>query len=88
MRLKVGSLLTSHYNLIDKTTGEKLYEVHYADDKKGIYHTHEFETRHKNIGIRMDVDDYVTFIKKANIELVGKNKFFKLLKKVINKFTK
>jgi len=88
MILKVGNLLAGHYNVIDKTTEEKLNEVQYADDKKGIYHTYEFEIRHKNIGIRMFTDDYITFIKKGNIELVGKNKFFRLLKKVINKFQK
>ena len=88
MRLSTNNFLSRFYNLIDKTTEEKLNEVQYADDKKGIYHTYEFEIRHKNIGIRMFTDDYITFIKKGNIELVGKNKFFRLLKKVINKFQK
>jgi len=88
MRLSTNNFLSRFYNVIDKITGDKLTKIHYADDVIGIYHTYEFETRHKNIGIRMNVGDYITFIKKGNIELVGKNKFFKLLKKVINKFTK
>lgn len=88
MVLIVNSHLAGFYNVIDKTSKEKLHEVQYVDDKKGVYHTYKLENKHRNIGIRMINGEYVTFIKQGNIELVGKNIWFRLLKKVIDKFNK
>jgi hypothetical protein len=82
MRLSVSNFLSRFYDVIDKKTNKKIDFVQFADDKTGIYHTYKFESRHKNIGIRMNIENYFLFIKKGNIELTGKNKFFRLIKKV------
>jgi hypothetical protein len=88
MKLTNNSFLSSYYDVIDKSKNERLQYVQYADDKKGIYHTFKFENRHKNIGIRMNTGDYILFMKRGNIELRGKNKFFRLLKIVCDRLIK
>ena len=81
---EAGTFLGSHYDVIDKKSGQRISLVQWADDKMGIYEklicdeNGELKERYDNINKKWVLD--TEFIK-AEIELVGKNIFFKLLKK-------
>jgi len=90
MKLKVGSYLSRFYDVIDKETGKRIPLVQYANDKKGLYLTliqgeDGIKQCFNCIKEEYIPDEELVF---KNIELVGKNKFFKLLKKVIDKIQK
>ena len=83
MFLKVGDLLANYYDVIDKDTGEKIHLVQKADDKSGIYETlilNEDGSLKQHLDKTKNEFILDTEIKKGNIELRGKNLFFKLLK--------
>jgi len=84
MKLKLGSILSSHYNVIDNITGNKLKEIFFVDDKIGIYKTYELSNPGKCIGLKINVDEYIEFTKRHFIKLEGKNILFKFIKKVLD----
>lgn len=88
MKLSASSFLGRFYDVIDCNTNKKLEKIFYTDDKLGHFKSYEYHQGFKNLGIKIDTVDYLEFFQKGNIKLVGKNLFFKLLKKVIDKIQK
>jgi len=87
MFLSVDSFLGKYYDVIDKKTNKKIPLVQWADDELGIYEVliqdekEELEEHFDSINEEWVSDKKIL---KGEIELVGKNLFFKLLKKITN----
>jgi Zn-dependent membrane protease YugP len=87
MFLKVGDLLANYYDVINKDTGEKIHLIQKVDDKIGFYETlilnedGSLKQHYDNTNKEYILD---TETKEGNIELRGKNLFFKLLKRILD----
>ena len=91
MYLEVGTLLAPYYDVVNSTSGERIPLVQWADDstqilEKLIYNEDGSLKEHfDSINNEYIMDREII---NGNFELIGKNLFFRLLKKVINKIQK